>query len=225
MAPFGASRAGLMSTRVDAIPDSGANHRWDMDADPVPDQIGSLDLTLNGPSVEDDNRISLDGVDDDGTINDPLTDLVTGGNDGGGVGVWFRVDNLSDLMALWSNSDLAGDSRFLFAVRPESDGGLTFFDNSDRRESGWEPENTTTWYFGVVRWDPSDNGELLIDGDIKHTEGFDFGSNTNTDDLGISNFRDDMYFEGEIGISWIWLEEPSDSQLADAFDSTKGIYK
>ena len=53
MAPFGASRAGLMSVRRDAIPDSEADqklaHRWYLgDNGPFVDQVATNDATNNG---------------------------------------------------------------------------------------------------------------------------------------------------------------------------------
>ena len=56
MAPFGASRAGLMSTRVDAIPDSEADqklaHRYVLDDinNTISDSVGEVDGEVNGVS-------------------------------------------------------------------------------------------------------------------------------------------------------------------------------
>ena len=76
--PFGASRAGLMSTRVDAIPDSVTNH-WLHDEGSgtiLGDNIGDEDGTIEGATWQTDEGLDgayleYDGTDDKTTIDNP----------------------------------------------------------------------------------------------------------------------------------------------------------
>ena len=75
MAPFGASRAGLMSVTRDDIPDSGLVHDYDVmeqstsDTSVLVDQVGNLDLTGNASGVSSgingNPSFEYDGLDDD----------------------------------------------------------------------------------------------------------------------------------------------------------------
>ena len=79
--PLGASRAGLMSTRVDAIPDLDLDHLWwgpsISDISTYPDEDGSLDLSSNGDpqlgQINDRQAAVYDGTDDSHTANQAVS--------------------------------------------------------------------------------------------------------------------------------------------------------
>ena len=77
MAPFGASRAGLMSVVRDDIPDSGEDHQYVADDfdDPWPDRIGDADMEVFGISASTfgngETSVSGDGTDDHGLADGP----------------------------------------------------------------------------------------------------------------------------------------------------------
>ena len=96
MAPFGASRAGLMSVAVDDIPDAQHYHIGDEGSgETIEDQEGSQNITLNGPSWESRSSFAGDlGVRFNRSNADEATATLTQG-DSLTVMIRVKADSMS----------------------------------------------------------------------------------------------------------------------------------
>ena len=179
MAPFGASRAGLMSTRVDAIPDSEADqkliHRWVLDDvnGTVEDSEGDADGTNNGvTSVDGDfaggSAGDGDGVDDH-ILTTTLGDFGSQMDSSYAFAFSFETTDNGDFAAV-IDSDSGENNGFFLTTREFFGGtanklGYAYRDDSDYRirvDSNQDVTNGETYRAVVNVPDPTDANSVEI---------------------------------------------------------------
>ena len=194
MAPFGASRAGLMSVAADDIPDSGGLHEyWASqedgfdDEDPIntlSDQIADNDLSGTAMFREDDLG-GRDAIDYDGTDDGHSGDSAA---DDGEYTLLFvaRLDSVDDSgdRTLYSNGDFGNDG---FALRTR--GGTFNVTHGGVASEGGSSADTDRHLF-TVRYDGS-NLNLRIDGVDDFDRSVGYNSAGENDDLTVGKAPSD----------------------------------
>ena len=202
MAPFGASRAGLMSTRVDAIPDSEIYLQDDWGDNKLTDREGSATTTYNGvEGVYRPEWTTLRGsasVSDGSLSFDSDTSTLVANinlNLDSEIRWWFKFDDQGgrNVFGLFSETDSTTSSdswdsvedSYVLAnsnsdglcrlVKPASGGSGTDVINADGNE-------ISSGYIGAIR-ESSGGFELFVtSGDLDNpdTELFDSGNSVGT---------------------------------------------
>jgi len=154
MAPFGASRAGLMSVRGDAIPDSVTN-RWPMDegsGTTLADDVGSTNANLVGGTwVSDTSSVGGSHTDYDGV--DDRWDTPSFGINGSEYTfmTWVRWDSVNDLDTIASATDSSFRNGWALTLDGSQNWRINHLDDSfDTAVSLSESPATETWYFAAA---------------------------------------------------------------------------
>ena len=242
MAPFGASRAGLMSTRVDAIPDSGGTHQWDTNegsGSTLADSIGALDGAINGATWQ-----SGDGTDDVYLNYDGIDDHVSLGPESQSEFTHF-TDELEGTIFFWIKpTQLDGSTYTILGGSASSSevGALFRIDGSD--SLNWRGSSTNWWNvqssgIGLSEdsWQPvaatSDGSTARIYHgdpiDEKANGSLSGGSSDDwTDPIEIGREARDggqNPFEGGIDIGFVDDSARSTSELQNFVDDTRKFYE
>ena len=248
MAPFGASRAGLMSTRVDAIPDSGGDHQWDKDEgsdSTIADSIGTLDGTLvNNPSWADDAGAGGFYIDYNGTDqyadlgSDSRSELRHFTDDGKGtLFAWVNPDDVSGQNMIIGSSISTGDTAPGFGLVILDDGDIRFVGVTDTEgEVPWDITASDVigtgdgWVPVAGTLDGSTARIYVGDGMTEEASGpidsGDLESNDLEHNASIAReARDDQrHFDGGIDLVWTDNVERSQSDLQDFVNDSEDFY-
>ena len=190
MAPFGASRAGLMSVAVDDIPDSVVvrNLMDEGSGTTAADAIGSNDLSLSGPTWQSgigngDFYLDFDGSDDEADWQS----VPRSGSENRTLAMWVRLgaNSLDDTVFFWGNGTDTTGGRW--SLRNESDGNALRLDIGDANyETNLEPPTDETWFPVGVALDGDQLGDHLfyLDGQTEEASGSE-SVNTGTNEAGL----------------------------------------
>ena len=244
MAPFGASRAGLMSVTRDDIPDSGGTHQYNATAGTgttLEDVIGSLDGDIQGASWQSgigagDNYLLYDGDTDQTELPGSDSDLSHFSIGQGTIFAWIRPDSRdrSPICGVSSSTSDAGGP-YLDWEQDEEFRVEWIIDNERYKIEASPGAPTETWFPVILTgdgsggeaegyWgDPTNNYELESLGTVSlpsATEG-------NLDDtMLLGRIRaGEVTFDGGQDIVWFDDKKRSQSDLQSFVDDSKHLYE
>ena len=250
MAPFGASRAGLMSVTGDDIPDSGLDHQWnyDVESDTVEDTIGNLDIDFNGDGTWQTDAgaggiyLDLDGVDDYGVIPNSDEQFGHWTEDGNGTIMgWFYPDE-DQFAQLYSTGAFSAVDSAAFSTKLRDNGN---YDMEVRDSNGDVVVQIQTdgyvideWNFFAFVSDENANEARLYDAVVTDSETTEIGSDsgvatnegaTHDDDLFVGRRPDASgggdFFDGGLDLAAEGSQVLDKSAIDDFFADSKGFYE
>ena len=223
MAPFGASRAGLMSVAVDDIPDS-AVYRWPVDegsGQTLTDELQNEDITTNfenwvsGSQYVGENAKSFDGVDDEGSTSDSLPEITV--SEDFSIEIWADLGSVSsgEVFLYHHPSD---EDRVGFGIDQDDGSKVAFgvFDGTTRELQADIPSGLAQF---VLTWDSGNSNISAFVNSTETTDGGNLNFTSETkNELSVGHRENRQHTEVVVDLIQPHGETLSQSQVDDLYN-------